>query len=132
MGQLGCWGCIEVRILFVLLLVLLSHSIVKSQGYGIVEAYQDLSDNTQWYAFSHYQPLLDTSIAVVDWSSYTWMHNKEILSRQWFQYWITEKFGVGLEVEMWYTYNRDYYFDPKWKPFKLYVIPRVGMQYRIW
>ena len=118
-----------MKLFILILLIMTFFRVSNAQSSGIVEAYYDVSDKSEWFTFGHYQPLKDST---VEWSSYSWLHNKEILSRQWFQYWVTPKFGVGLEIEMWYTYNRDYYHDERWKPFKVYVIPRVGVQYRLW
>ena len=116
-----------ISILVLLLLPLMLFA--QDEGYGIGEVYFDTPSKMAVYGFSHWQPIKDSTI---DWSSYSWLWNQEVLSRHWFQYWFTQKFGLGLELEFWYSYNQAYYHDPDFKPFKLYMTPRLGVHYRFW
>lgn len=87
-----------------------------SQSSGVVEVYYDSSSRLPVWGFSHYQPLQDTTII---WSSYTWYWDRQLDSKHWIQYWVTNKIGVGTEIEF---YKNDLF----------YVIPRLGIQVRLW
>ena len=115
----------------ILLLALLSSFCYAQEAYGISSAYLDLRSKQMIYDFSMYQPVKYDSVLIFEWSSYSYYMNKEVMSKQWVNYWITKNFAIGSEIELWYTWNKDY-LGTDWKVNKLYVTPRAGFQIRWW
>jgi hypothetical protein len=109
----------------VILLLLILSSVVgvaqESSSYGVFELYYDTPSRMPVLGFSHYQPLKDSTLV---WSSYTWYWARQFDSKQWVQYWVHPRIGVGVEIEMWQ--ERALTEKP------LYFIPRLGMQVRLW
>jgi hypothetical protein len=113
------------------LLIFLTSFCYAQEAYGISSAYLDLRSKQMIYDFSMYQPVKYDSVLIFEWSSYSYYMNREIMSKQWVNYWITPKFAIGSEIELWYTWNRDY-IGTDWKLKTLYITPRAGFQIRWW
>jgi hypothetical protein len=114
-----------------LLLVLLSSVTLGQDAYGISSAYLDMHTKQMIYDFSMYQPVKRDSTLLFEWSSYTYYMAREVMSKQWANYWLTKHLAIGTEIELWYTWNKDYQ-STEWKLNKLYIIPRLGIQVRFW
>jgi hypothetical protein len=99
----------------------------QEQPYGISEIYYDTHTYKLTYGLSTYQPI-DSNIT---WSSYTYYMDREWLSRHWVQYWPTKRFGVGTELEFWYTTNQAYQ-GSEWRLRRVYFTPRFGIQLKLW
>jgi hypothetical protein len=112
--------------------LLLCTTIAASQdAYGISSAYVDTRTKQMIYDLSMYQPVKVDSVLLFEWSSYSYYMDKEIMSKQWFNYWITSRFAVGSEIELWYAWNPSY-VGSSWRTKTLYVTPRLGIQIRWW
>lgn len=111
-------------------LYLLCGLAVAQEAYGISSIYQDTRTKQMLYDFSMYQPIKYDSV-LIEWTSYSYYTNKELLSKQWVNYWFTPQLAVGTEIELWYTWNRDY-IGTEWNTKTLYVTPRLGIQIRWW
>ena len=115
----------------VVLLFLLSSVLYGQESYGISSVYQDTRSKEWIYDFSMYSPVKVDSVLLFEWSSYSYYWRRELMSKQWGNYWITKDWAIGMEVELWYTTNRGYE-GTRWKLNTLYVTPRIGVQYRWW
>jgi hypothetical protein len=115
----------------IMLSMLFSYISPGQEAYGISSAYLDSRTRQMIYDFSMYQPIKRDTMLIFEWSSYTYYMSKEVMSKQWVNYWLTKHFAIGTEVELWYTWNKDYQ-STEWKLNKLYIIPRFGIQVRFW
>lgn len=101
------------------------------ESYGISSAYYDTRNYSMIYDFSMYAPVKVDGVLLFEWSSYSYYWKRDIMSKQWGNYWFTKHWAIGTEIELWYTFNKDYE-GTQWSVNKLYITPRVGFQYRWW
>lgn len=121
-----------MKIIYVLfMLIVLAGSLYGQESYGISSAYLDTRTREMLYDFSMYSPVKDGTMVLFEWSSYTYYWRREIMSKQWANYWFSPGWAIGTEIELWYTFNKDY-TGTQWSPNKLYITPRIGFQYRWW